>query len=44
MKVRSFARVGYDLMVDYGRPPAVPLKACQKDWAAEILRAKGLLK
>jgi hypothetical protein len=39
-----YDRAGYDLMVDYGKQPAVPLKGEHKDWAAGVLRTKGIVK
>jgi hypothetical protein len=33
--------LGYDLSVDYSRPPEPPLKAEASEWAASLLRAAG---
>lgn len=33
---------GYDLMIDYSRPPAVPLRDEEAAWLANLLQEKGL--
>jgi len=33
---------GYDLVIDYGQPPDVPLKDEEKSWVANLLQGKGL--
>lgn len=38
----AYERAGYDLDVNYGRPPQLPLEAPDEAWADELLRSKGL--
>jgi hypothetical protein len=37
-----YDRAGYDLDINYRRPPAVPLTREQARWANQLLRSKGL--
>jgi hypothetical protein len=34
----AYERGSFDLLIDYGRPPTVPLREDQSKWAAELLR------
>lgn len=38
----AYERAGYDLGVDYTRPPTPPLEAADDGWADGLLRARGL--
>src|SRR5262245_7503500 len=38
----AYDRAGYDITIDYRRPPAVPLTREQARWANQLLRDKGL--
>lgn len=33
---------GYDLLIDYGRPPTTPLRESERAWLVELLQEKGL--
>jgi len=37
-----YDRAGYDITIDYRKPPAVPLTPSQEAWADALLKAKGL--
>jgi hypothetical protein len=38
----AYDTFGYDLLVDYTRPPEVPLEGNDAAWAEDLLRAAGL--
>lgn len=40
----AYDAYGFDLRVDYTRPPEVPLAGEDAQWAEEVLRAAGIMK